>query len=45
MSAETALKNVAINPTLHAKLKAQSDRIGMKFRIYIENILRKAVEK
>jgi len=45
MAAGLALKSINIDPSLHAKLKAESDRLGMKFRMYVEQLLKKGQSK
>lgn len=35
----TGLKSINIDPDLHEYLKNNADRIGMKFRAFIEQIL------
>jgi len=37
--------SVQIETSLHAKLKAESDRLGMKFRMYVEQLLKKGQSK
>ena len=44
MAAGLGLKSIQIEPALHAKLKAESDRLGMKFRLYIEGLLKKGTK-
>lgn len=41
----SGLKSINISPELHQKLKTESDRLGMKFRLYIEQLIKKGLSR